>query len=107
MANPEHLKILKQGASAWNKWSVENRGITPDLDGADLREADHRGADLRGAFLWQANLYGANLAEVRAGEAIFAGANLYRAEIKGADLRGAYLHATKPGRGQSLRRRPE
>jgi len=24
MANPEHLKILKQGVKAWNKWHEEN-----------------------------------------------------------------------------------
>ena len=40
MANPKHLKILKQGVDAWNKWRVENPGITPVLEGADLREAD-------------------------------------------------------------------
>ena len=36
MANPEHLKILKQGVAAWNKWRLENRLIVPDLEGAKL-----------------------------------------------------------------------
>ena len=94
MANPKHREILKQGVDAWNKWRVENPGITPVLEGADLREADLPRADLRRAYLRQANLYGANLAGAQAGEAILAGANLYRAELKGADLRGADLHAT-------------
>ena len=40
MANPEHLKILKNGVEAWNKWREENPQIRPDLVGADLRGAD-------------------------------------------------------------------
>ena len=58
MANPEHLKILKQGVDAWNKWRVENPGIIPDLEGANLGQADLGGADLR-----IANLRGADLSE--------------------------------------------
>ena len=27
MANPEHLKILKQGVEVWNKWRMENPKI--------------------------------------------------------------------------------
>jgi hypothetical protein len=33
MANPEHLKILKKGVEAWNKWRKENPDIQPDLTG--------------------------------------------------------------------------
>ena len=33
MANPEHVKIFKQGLDAWNKWRMENPGIIPDLGG--------------------------------------------------------------------------
>jgi hypothetical protein len=39
MSNPEHLKILKQGVEAWNKWREENPDFRPNLSGADLREA--------------------------------------------------------------------
>ena len=31
MANKEHLKILKQGVEAWNKWREENPDVKPDL----------------------------------------------------------------------------
>ena len=40
MANPEHLKILKEGAEAWNQWRKENPAVRPDLGEADLRWAD-------------------------------------------------------------------
>ena len=46
MANEEHLKILKQGAEAWNQWREKNPEITPDLSKADLIEADLTGAKL-------------------------------------------------------------
>ena len=36
MANEEHLKILRQGMEAWNKWGEENPEIRPDLIGANL-----------------------------------------------------------------------
>ena len=48
MANPEHLKILKQGVDAWNKWRVENPAITPDFETAYLEGADLRRANLSG-----------------------------------------------------------
>jgi len=53
MANEEHLKILKQGVEAWNKWREKNPQITPDLSKADLYKAD-----LTGANLYKANLSG-------------------------------------------------
>jgi hypothetical protein len=71
MANPEHLKILKQGVAAWNNWRVENPRIMPDLKWADFLRADLIGANLVGA-----NLRGANLG----------GADLRRANLVGADL---------------------
>ncbi len=36
MANEEHLKIIKQGVEAWNKWRGENPQILPELESADL-----------------------------------------------------------------------
>jgi len=31
MANEEHVKILKQGVEAWNRWREEQPEIRPDL----------------------------------------------------------------------------
>ena len=35
MANDAHLKILKEGVRAWNKWRGENPAIRPDLAGIE------------------------------------------------------------------------
>ena len=31
MANPEHLKIIKQGVKVWNKWREGNLKVEPDF----------------------------------------------------------------------------
>jgi uncharacterized protein YjbI with pentapeptide repeats len=111
MANPEHLKILRQGVETWNKWREENPEVKIDLStaslvgpklsrsdfgkvnlrGANLKEADlgetlldksnFENADLRAARLCSASLRGADLA----------GANLYLADLRAADLTTAHL----------------
>jgi hypothetical protein len=68
MADPEQLKILKQGVDAWNRYVQAGDKI--DLSWADLRRAELwganlglaglRGADLRGAKLQGSELEGAN-----------------------------------------------
>lgn len=40
MANQEHLDVLRQGVSTWNRWREENPGIRPDLSGADCSGQD-------------------------------------------------------------------
>ncbi len=104
MANPEHLKILRQGISVWNQWRDEHREIRPDFvrahfNRADLAEADFSGADFSGAALNEANLKSANLSEVNLRDADMRGAwlhqaNCYRADLRGADLSRAYLIRT-------------
>jgi hypothetical protein len=42
MANEEHLKILKQGVEAWNKWRKGNPASEPDLSEAKLRRTKLR-----------------------------------------------------------------
>jgi len=110
MANPEHLRILKQGVEAWNKWRKENSFIIPDLRGADLNMVDISEADLfavrlSGANLKKAVLVRANLsrthlvkanlrsADLRASELIKA--NLSMANLGGADISQANLYLTK------------
>jgi len=92
MANPKHLKILKQGIPIWNKW-VDKNDIKPDLSHADLRgirlvRANLDGANLRGAKLEGVQLNGAGL-----DEAILTNANL-----QGADL----TPATDESRGSGV-----
>jgi len=97
MANPEHLKILKQGIEAWNKWREEaNEDILPDLSGADLKESDLSAGefpfvDLNHANLKKANLYKANLISANLRCANLAGVNLTGADLGEADLNEADL----------------
>ena len=114
MANSEHLRILKQGVKAWNKWRDENAKIKPDLRRANLSKknlrkanlsktnlrkanlgnADLSGVDLSEANLRRANLSEANLREANLRRANLSKANLNRAKLHGANLRGANLHKT-------------
>jgi len=106
MANPKHLKILKQGVKVWNKWREENPDIIPDLSKAKFREVDlHRvnfdnaklhkaklnGANLRKARLCKANLYKARLSRANLYKVKLGEANLYKAKLKKANLRKAGL----------------
>ncbi len=96
LANPEHLKILKQGVEAWNKWRKENPDIRPDLSNTDLTKADLSqanlsAADLKRADLAEANLYRANLTEAHLSHAKLGGVNLSRADLSRANLQRADL----------------
>ena len=105
MANPEHVKILKQGFKVWNKWKKDNPEVRPDLSGAkligaklfetELIEADLRGAELIGADLRGANLNRANLNRANLNRANLSGAKLSGANLSGAELIGAKLFATE------------
>ena len=106
MANPEHLKILKQGVEQWNKWRKKHPKVGPNLskarlDGADLGWAGvldpSSGTDLHDANLSGAGLLGANLLLANLTRADLGGADLHDARLSGADLRGANL------RGANLR----
>ncbi len=56
MADEEQLKILRQGAEAWNRRRDENPGLWPDLSEADLHQANLHWARLSEAYLNEANL---------------------------------------------------
>ncbi len=119
MANKKQLRILKQGAVAWNQWKSENPLIRPDLSGADLSGANLSGADLiganlsgvdlcrahlikadlrlahlSGADLSGANLSGTNLSGTDLSGTGFSGANLRAANLRAANLSGAHLSGT-------------
>lgn len=116
MADTAHLRILLEGAEAWNDWRQRNPLVRPDLsearlinvdlsrailDGADLKRADlskaqlsHatlQKADLRSATLILADLLGAVLNEANLAGASFFGAFLFGTRLKSADLSGANL----------------
>jgi len=108
MANPEHVRILKQGVEVWNRWWEENINERPELSGADLsnrylNQANLRGADLsdsnlsraelRFSFLCDANLKGADLSSTFLDDADLTGADLYNANLKRAFLRKTNLRA--------------
>jgi uncharacterized protein YjbI with pentapeptide repeats len=74
MTNPKHLRILLEGADAWNSWRFANPDSKPDLSKADLSEltdlnlvginfsdTDLQDCDLTGIDLSKANLHNANL----------------------------------------------
>jgi uncharacterized protein YjbI with pentapeptide repeats len=95
MPNAEHVRILKEGVAAWNKWREDTKLLSPDLSdarkpGCNLSGANLIAANLIGADLTSANLSGANLSG-----ATLSGANLGGANLSGANLSGANLIAAK------------
>lgn len=119
MANEEHLKILREGAEAWNQWRKENPTIIPNLDEADLsriglifgrpspaemRDLDSyfsgdcfKRANLSKVSLVGANFYGLIFSGFDLSEANLSNANLVctsliRANLSGANLRNANLN---------------
>jgi len=91
MADKEHLKIIRQGVAAWNKWRKNNPGLIPDLTQARLVKADLTKANLSHAHLLWANLFGANLTKANLQGANLTGADLSEARLYEADLSGADL----------------
>ena len=100
MADEVLLKILKQGADAWNKARRGSYTMGPAVFEdtktgdtlrigfvpADLAEAELSGADLKNFLLSKANLGRANLKK-----ADLQGTDLSNADLSGADLSGANL----------------
>ena len=96
MANEGHVILLKASVAEWNDWRLKNRGLRPDLAGADLSgrslasadlsQADLTGADLSGTVLRAANLSRAKLFRVDGSEADFGSAVLRRANLSQAEL---------------------
>jgi uncharacterized protein YjbI with pentapeptide repeats len=91
MANPEHLKILKQGVQVWNRWRGRHQEILPDLSCANLANSDLREADLSDAQLGNAILTDANLSRAKLCSADLGSADLTRANFAKADLFRARL----------------
>ncbi len=111
MANPEHVKILKQGVEVWNKWREEKADVKVDLSGinqeeinlssinfshVDLRNSSLRSsclshADFSHAQLREANLIFTDLRQTDLSNAYLGRANLIRARLQGANLQKVRL----------------
>ncbi len=91
MANPEHLKILKQGVAVWNRWREDNPEIEADLQHAGLEGADLEGVSLKGVNLGFARLITADLSYAHFSNAHLDYANLVGTILEGARLDGASL----------------
>jgi hypothetical protein len=105
MANHKHVKILKQGGEAWNRWRVKNQKVKPDLSEADLSEAKLSGANLSKAFLSKADLSGADLLGVDLSDADLLGVNLVGANLFGAKLYRVDLYEADLNRANLIRAR--
>jgi hypothetical protein len=113
MADPEHVKILKEGSEAWNKWVATNVSVAANLSNADFsnaklsltdfQEVDFRNANLEGAdlsfckFIWT-DLSNANLRRADLRSASFGEANLTNADLRGADLSFTVFNGTELSR---------
>jgi uncharacterized protein YjbI with pentapeptide repeats len=86
MADPKHLKILNQGAEAWNNWRESEFYTAPELRGTDFREIDIGQMDLSGVDLSNSNFSGKDLSDRGLMDA-----NLTGTELNGANLTKARL----------------
>jgi uncharacterized protein YjbI with pentapeptide repeats len=91
MASDTHLAVLKQGASAWNKWRTAHAAVRPDFSSASLRGLDLAKLDLSGADLRESDLRGTILSGTVLIAADLSGANFFKSVLDGADLSGANL----------------
>jgi hypothetical protein len=96
MANPEHLKILRQGITVWNQWRKNNPSIKPDLSEIDFQKRNFAKANFSHANCYQsdfreANLAGASFEYANLPETIFSRANLSRADFFSATFVAAAL----------------
>lgn len=86
MAISEHLSILREGSTAWNRWRKSNPDFVPDLTGITIERA----------LLASANLSHCRLAGSKFQQGILSGADLTAADLMkvdflAADLSGADL----------------
>ena len=120
MANPEHVRLVRGGANAINKFKDQLDLEDAQLEGLDLTSADFSSSNLKNAHLSGSNLDGAKfrIADVRGAKMSFASlmnadfwgshadgldvhhSNLRKATFEGvslcgANLRSAYLDGTR------------
>lgn len=91
MANPEHLKILKQSVDAWNQWRANNPLVRPDLSWTDLSGENLTGVNFSRTDLSLVNFFSTVLTGADFSAADLTGANLIAAELDQAIFTGACL----------------
>jgi uncharacterized protein YjbI with pentapeptide repeats len=91
MANEEHVKILKRGVLAWNKWRKKNPRVIPDLAGATLPNINLGNVQRLGPMIIDATPYIANLSGADISRAKLTFANLHLSRLVGANLSGSNL----------------
>lgn len=87
MADPESVKIVKQGVTVWNQWRQKRSDIEPDL-----RDADLHNAQLSGINFDRTRLNGANLRNANLRSASLKAADLSQTDLRGARLQNAWLY---------------
>lgn len=91
MANPDHLKWLKEGVEAWNARCKRDPSFHPDLSKADLSGVDLGSVNFAEANLQAARLEGSNLTDANFAWAYLQDASLVRADLSKANLTEAFL----------------
>ncbi|MBE8968466.1 pentapeptide repeat-containing protein [Nostocales cyanobacterium LEGE 12452] len=108
MANEEHIKILRKGVEAWNKWRNKNPDIIPDLSGKvthywSLKEADFKGLKInlgsypltdKSSKLLPRNLTNINFSKANLARADLSQLKLIEANLSNSNLSGANLNDT-------------
>ena len=98
MANPEHVKVVKQGTEAIARWRKQHPEERLDLSGADLgwvdfSEANLSGSNVAGANLSFAKLHGTNLSNADLSAADLLGVDIFKPKLNGANLSKTNLSA--------------
>lgn len=122
MAVPEHVEVVRRGASAIYDWRLQRPGVPLNLSGADLSGLELRGADLSRSILMGtslrdtsleygslagslvvgtdalgARMSGLDLAQAVVIEADFSAVNLSKAELFNASVSRTTFHGAKLG----------
>lgn len=92
MALQEHVELIKQGVSTWNRWRKEHPEIQPDFEDANLCNTNLQEASLENALFNRADLRETDLSRANLRQSSFIGTHLTYTIMEQADLSGANLY---------------